>query len=191
MPPFTLHWLQFIYILIDFHKYGFPSRQRTPFYGQTVLQTAESIWSSSLITVCGDAVPKCICWQTSSQQILNILRNHTWIKKAEGKDAPVHAMKAYGGSRGIAPLIFNLGTRWRLNKFRPQPFYSQKITTIFIVHEAEWASGLVWIGVEKTKTLASTRVRILNHAVCSALLYWLTYTSSYMCLIAIEKLHSL
>jgi hypothetical protein len=44
--------------------------------------------------------------------------------------------------------------------------------------------------VEK-KNLASTSVRILNHAVCSTLLYWLTYTGPYMCLIAIEKLHLL
>ena len=35
---------------------------------------------------------------------------------------PDHAMKAYGGSRGIAPLL-NLGTRWRcvVNKY-PGPF---------------------------------------------------------------------
>jgi len=56
-------------------------------------------------------------------------------------------------------------------KFTAQPFYSQEITPIFIVQEAEWAPGQIWIGVEKTKTPASTRVRILNHAVCSALLY--------------------
>jgi len=52
-----------------------------------------------------------------------------------------------------------------------EPLYSQEITPIFIVQEAEWAPGLVWIGEEKTKTPASTRVRILNHAACSALLH--------------------
>jgi hypothetical protein len=37
----------------------------------------------------------------------------------KGKDAPVlfltehHAMKAYWGSRGIAPRILDLGSRWR------------------------------------------------------------------------------
>jgi hypothetical protein len=51
-----------------------------------------------------------------------------------------------------------------------QPLYSQEVTPIFIAQEAEWAPGLVWIGVEK-KNLASTSVRILNHAVCSTLLY--------------------
>jgi hypothetical protein len=55
--------------------------------------------------------------------------------------------------------------------FTSQPLYPQEITPIFIVQKIEWAPGLVWIGVEKTKTLVSTRVRILNQAVCSALLY--------------------
>jgi hypothetical protein len=29
-----------------------------------------------------------------------------------GKIVPVHAMKAYRGSRGIAPFILGLGIRW-------------------------------------------------------------------------------
>jgi hypothetical protein len=34
------------------------------------------------------------------------------IKSGKGKiDVPVHAMKAYGESRGIAPLVLNLGIR--------------------------------------------------------------------------------
>jgi len=31
--------------------------------------------------------------------------------KGEGKVIPVHVVKAHMGSRGIAPLIFNLGVR--------------------------------------------------------------------------------
>jgi len=31
----------------------------------------------------------------------------------KGKVFPVHARKAYWGSRGITPLILNLRTRWR------------------------------------------------------------------------------
>ena len=31
--------------------------------------------------------------------------------KVKGKVAPIHVTKAYRGSRGIAPLIFNLSTR--------------------------------------------------------------------------------
>ena len=35
-----------------------------------------------------------------------------------------YSMKVRRGSRGIAPLIFNLGTRWRLVvNITPRPFY--------------------------------------------------------------------
>jgi hypothetical protein len=33
--------------------------------------------------------------------------------KGKGEVFPVHAMKAYRGRRGIAPLLLNLSTRWR------------------------------------------------------------------------------
>jgi hypothetical protein len=33
--------------------------------------------------------------------------------KGAGKVVPVHAIKAYRGSRDIAPLILNLGIKWR------------------------------------------------------------------------------
>jgi hypothetical protein len=33
--------------------------------------------------------------------------------EGKGKVAPVHAMKAYKWSRDIAPLILNLGDRWK------------------------------------------------------------------------------
>jgi len=32
----------------------------------------------------------------------------------QGKVIPVHAMKAYGRIGGIAPLLFNLATKWKL-----------------------------------------------------------------------------
>jgi hypothetical protein len=34
-------------------------------------------------------------------------------KEGKGKVAPLHAMKACRGNRSIAPLILNLGARWR------------------------------------------------------------------------------
>jgi hypothetical protein len=40
-------------------------------------------------------------------------RVREWWK---GKAVPVHAMKAYRGSKGITPLMFNLGTRWRYHR---------------------------------------------------------------------------
>jgi hypothetical protein len=36
---------------------------------------------------------------------------YLWFKK--GKVVPVHSMKVYTGSIGTAPLILNLGTKWR------------------------------------------------------------------------------
>jgi hypothetical protein len=30
----------------------------------------------------------------------------------KGKDVPVHDMKLYWGSKGMAPVILNLDTRW-------------------------------------------------------------------------------
>jgi len=36
------------------------------------------------------------------------------LKGGTGKVAPVHAMQAYGGIRGTAPLPLSLGTRWPL-----------------------------------------------------------------------------
>ena len=45
------------------------------------------------------------------------------------KTVPVHAMKAYKGSTGIAPLIRNLDTEWRwVAKFKPRPLYFQDRT---------------------------------------------------------------
>jgi hypothetical protein len=44
--------------------------------------------------------------------------------KVNVKVVPVQATKSYGGSRGIASLILNLGTRWRsMVNFTPRPLY--------------------------------------------------------------------
>jgi hypothetical protein len=40
---------------------------------------------------------------------------------------PVHAMKAYRGRSGIAPVILNLGAKWRwVVNITPRPYYPQK-----------------------------------------------------------------
>jgi hypothetical protein len=45
-------------------------------------------------------------------------------KRKKGEFFPVHAMKAYRGSRHIVSLILNLGTRWRcVFNFTPRPPY--------------------------------------------------------------------
>jgi hypothetical protein len=39
-------------------------------------------------------------------------------------------MNTFGESRGVAPLILNLGTRWRwMVSFTPQPLYHQRKRT--------------------------------------------------------------
>jgi len=45
-------------------------------------------------------------------------------KKVESKAVPVDPIKAYSGSRGSAPLILTLGTRWKREvNIIPPPFY--------------------------------------------------------------------
>jgi hypothetical protein len=57
---------------------------------------------------------------------------------------PVHATKAYGRSRGINPLILNLGARWCwVVNFKPQPLYLWERTPV-TTEEARWAPELFW-----------------------------------------------
>jgi hypothetical protein len=57
----------------------------------------------------------------------------------------VHAMKLCNGSRGVAPLILNLGTRWRwVVNFTPQPLYPWERTSWPIKYKAGWGPELVW-----------------------------------------------
>jgi hypothetical protein len=57
----------------------------------------------------------------------------------------VYAMQAYRGSRGVAPLILNLGSRWRwVVNFTPWPLYPWEITPVPIELEARWAPWPVW-----------------------------------------------
>jgi hypothetical protein len=42
--------------------------------------------------------------------VLNVIAK---MIRAEETVSPVHAMKAFRGKRRIAPLILDLGTRWR------------------------------------------------------------------------------
>lgn len=63
-----------------------------------------------------------------------------------GKVASVHAPNSHRGIRGIAPLIFNLGTRWT---FTLQPLYTRERTAEPINLETGWASWPVWTVLEK------------------------------------------
>jgi hypothetical protein len=67
------------------------------------------------------------------------------VVKDNGKVVPVHAMQAYRGRRGIAPLILNLsvdGVEWlssHLGYFTPR-----ERTTVLIEQEAQWTVEPVW-----------------------------------------------
>ena len=59
---------------------------------------------------------------------------------SKGKFVSVHTMKAYR-SRGIAPLIPNLNTRWRrMVNFTLRRLYSREKNLVPIEEEAGWAS---------------------------------------------------
>jgi len=53
------------------------------------------------------------------------------IGEGKGKFVRIHTLKAHRGSRGIAPLILNLGTGWRSAvNFTPRPVYLQEINPV-------------------------------------------------------------
>jgi len=57
---------------------------------------------------------------------------------AKIKFVSVHATKAYRGSRGIAPLIRNLGARWRqVFSFTSRSIYLQKKNYVSIKQEVQ------------------------------------------------------
>jgi hypothetical protein len=73
-----------------------------------------------------------------------------------------------GGSRGIAPLILDLGARrgWVVS-ITARLLYPGK-DPVPIVQEAGWAPGLVWTCA---KNLTTTGIRSLDRPACSQSLY--------------------
>jgi hypothetical protein len=62
--------------------------------------------------------------------------------KSKSKVLLLHPMKAYRGSRGIAPLIFKLGARWSwVVNFTPRPFHDLERTPVHSEQEAGWAQS--------------------------------------------------
>jgi hypothetical protein len=54
-------------------------------------------------------------------------RHYRFLLNKKDKVFPVHAMKTYRGRRGTAPLVLNIGTRWRwVVNFMPRPHYPCK-----------------------------------------------------------------
>jgi len=68
---------------------------------------------------------------------------HLWKSKktsAWSKSYACSGIKARRESRGITPLILNLGPTWRrVVKFTTWPLYTRKGTSLPIEHEAAWA----------------------------------------------------
>jgi hypothetical protein len=76
-----------------------------------------------------------ICWKAEVIQFGELSHHFPGVAKEKGKVFAVQIMNAYRGSTGIAPLILNLGTRWKwVVNFTPQPFYPKERTPI--EHEA-------------------------------------------------------
>lgn len=69
--------------------------------------------------------------------------------------------KAYGGSRGIAPLLLNFSSRWRwVVNFMSYMLYVWDRTP---VHLNEWLSSEpIWTFLTKERSLAPARIRILD-----------------------------
>jgi hypothetical protein len=71
----------------------------------------------------------------------------------EGKDHTAVSQSRHRGSSCTALPMLNLGTRWEWER-DPVPTVS---------HEAGWPPGLIWMGTERRKSLASTGFQTSNN----------------------------
>lgn len=91
----------------------------------------------------------------------------------------VHAMKAFRGSRGMAILIHNLGTKWRwVHQHHAPAIYLQGRIPVPIEEEGGRAPEPLWMIQRREKSLASVRIWTLDspaHSLVTILivLYWL------------------
>ena len=103
----------------------------------------------------------------------------TFWGKVKGKCTLAQALRlctgrtAYRGSRGIALLFLDHGTRrgWGVS-VTPRPLFTSRQDLVPIVQEAGWAPGPVWTGAEN---LAPTGIRSLDRPARSQSLYRLSY----------------
>jgi hypothetical protein len=64
--------------------------------------------------------------------------------KSKRKVLSLRPVKAYRGSRGIAPLILELGDRWSwVVNFTPRPLHDLERTPVHTEEEARWATESV------------------------------------------------
>jgi hypothetical protein len=67
---------------------------------------------------------------------------------------PVHTMKVYRGSRGIAPFHLNISTSWRQLKFTPWWLYTQGRSSEYPFYQRMGPSTNLDV-VKKTKSPSS------------------------------------
>jgi hypothetical protein len=84
-------------------------------------------------------------------------------KKVKAKASLSTPWRHIAGSRGIAPLILNLGTRWRwVVCFTPLPLYPRQRSLVPIKQKAGWALEPVWTFWWREKSLFPTAIRTPN-----------------------------
>lgn len=72
----------------------------------------------------------------------------------------LHAKQAQRGGRNISLLIIISGTRRGLVvSAMPQRLYLQEGDPVFIVQEAGWALGPVWMGVENQQHVGQPKLQ--------------------------------
>jgi len=97
-----------------------------------------------------------------------------WSKLSKvGKVHPCTGRAAYRGSRGIALLFLDLGTRrgWGIS-VTPRPLFTPGKDPVPIVQEAGWTPWPIWTGAEN---LAPTGIRSQDRPARSQSLYRLSY----------------
>jgi len=112
------------------------------------------------------------------------MRHCTMKRKVAGSIPEGKALRlctgrtTHGGSRGIALLFHDHGTRrkWGVS-VTPRPLFIPGKDTVPIVQEAGWAPGPVWTGAEN---LAPTGIRSPDHPGRSQSLYRLRYPAHHV-----------
>jgi hypothetical protein len=99
--------------------------------------------------------------------ILSYLIPQSPKDKSKSKVLPLHPMKAYRGSRGIAPLVLKLGARWRwVVNFTPRPLHDLERTPVH--SEQEQDGSRVGLDVlQKRQFFPLTGFRTLDRPACS------------------------
>ena len=118
-----------------------------------------------------------------SPTYLILCTRYYWSKQVKVKCTPVQALRpctgrtAHWGSRGIALLFHNHGTRreWGVS-VTPWPLFTPGKDRVPIVQEAGWAPGPVWTGVEN---LAPTEIQSPDRPARRQSLYRLSYPVHY------------